>query len=312
MKIISKKLITLLILRGGMPSALAEIPLHIEDLMTDKGQVTLDATFSYANRNQQGVAIGSPLIVQTAPTSFTAIPTRVGETRTDTDISVATLGLRYGLTKNTELYGRSSYLWNGSRSTHFSETSSNQSNYFSDIWLGLNYRFLKDGETPALLGFVEVAVVERLKENSSKAKSWMLGATSYSVIDPVVLSFTAAYRFNQERINDTQRYKPGNFLLLNPSLAFAVNDRITLTGGAQWLNRQPDRINGSSQSFRRTTTDLIFGVAYGLSDTTSLAFSVTTNASGSSGSSARINLLHAFDKTPIPTSQPTLKKGNAT
>jgi hypothetical protein len=33
----------------------------------------------------------------------------------------------------------------------------------------LNYRFLKEGETPALLGFVEMALTERLKENSAAA-----------------------------------------------------------------------------------------------------------------------------------------------
>jgi len=296
---------------GSTASAWAELPLTIEDLITDKGKVTLDATFSYANSNQQGVATGEPIIVQTGPTSFITIPTRIGETRTDTDASVATLGLRYGLTKDAELYGRGSYLWNSSRSSNFSDASSSNINSFSDAWLGLNYRFLKDGETPALLSFIEVALVERLKESNSSAKSWMLGVTSYSVIDPVVLSMTAAYRFNQERMNGEQRYKPGNFLLLNPSLAFAVNDRVSLSGGVQWLSRQPDRLDGLSQSFRRTTTDLNFGVAYGFSDATSLAFSVTTNASGSSGSSVRLNLLHAFDKKSTLAPQPTLNKGNA-
>jgi len=94
------------------------------------------------------------------------------------------------------------------------------------------------------------------------------------------------------------------------SLAFAVNDRVSLSGGVQWLSRQPDRLDGQSQNFRRTTTDLNFGVAYGFSDATSLTFSVTTNASGSNGSSARLNLLHAFDKTSTSASQPALKKGN--
>ncbi|SDX91677.1 hypothetical protein SAMN04515617_10862 [Collimonas sp. OK242] len=311
MKLLPKHSCAALLLFGATSFASAELPLTIEDLITAKGKVTLDATFSYANSNQQGVAAGEPIIVQTGPTSFITIPTRIGETRTDTDTSVATAGLRYGLTKDAELYGRSSYLWNSSRSSSFSDTSSNSSNRFSDAWLGLNYRFLKDGETPALLGFVEAALAERLKESSSTAKSWLAGATSYSVVDPVVLSLTAAYRFNQERRDGVQRYTPGNFLLLNPSLAFAANDRVTLTGGVQWLSRQPDRIDGVSQSFRRTTTDLNFGVAYGLSDATSVAFSATTNASGSSGSSVRINLLHSFDKASTPASQPTFKKGNA-
>jgi hypothetical protein len=43
----------------------------------------------------------------------------------------------------------------------------------------------------------------------------------------------------------------------------------------------------------------------------SLAFSATTNASGGSGSSVRINFLHSFDKASTSASQPTFKKGNA-
>ncbi|PRC92848.1 hypothetical protein [Solimicrobium silvestre] len=124
--------------------ASAELPLTIEDLLTDKGKVTFDATYSYANNNQQGIAVGEPIIVQTGPTSFITIPTRIGETRTDIDTSAVTLGLRYGLSKDTELYGRGSYLWNNTRSSNFSDLSNSNSQQFSDAWLGLNYRFLKD------------------------------------------------------------------------------------------------------------------------------------------------------------------------
>lgn len=289
---------------------MAELPLTIEDLITDKGKVTLDVTFAYANNHQQGIAAGDAIIVQTGPTSFISLPTRIGETRSDTDTSIATLGLRYGLTKDAELYGRSSYVWNSSRSSSFSSISNNDSNRFSDAWLGLNYRFLTDGKTPALLGFVEAALTERLKESHSTAKSWLVGATSYSVVDPVVLSVTAAYRFNRERMDGARRYRPGNFLMLNPSLAFAVNDRVTLTGGLQWLNRQPDRTDGQSQSFRRTTTDLTFGLAYGLSAASTLAFAATTSASGNGGASIRMNWLYAFDKTSPSASQPAFKKGD--
>lgn len=46
----------------------------------------------------------------------------------------------------------------------------------------------------------------------------------------MVFSLTTAYRFNQSR-KDGEAYKPGNLFLLNPSIAFAVNDRVTLTTG---------------------------------------------------------------------------------
>ena len=292
-------------------SVLADLPLTVEDLITEKGKVTLDATVTYANNNRQGIASGESIIVQIGPTSFITVPTRIGEMHTDADTTIGTIGLRYGLTKDAELYGRGSYLWSASRSSSFSDVSNSNSNGFSDAWLGLNYRILEEGKTPALLGFVEVALAERFNESHSAAKSWLLGATTYRVIDPVVLSLTAAYRFNQERTDRDQRYKPGNFLMLNPSLAFAVNDRITVSGGVQWLNRQPNRLDGLTHHFRRTTTELNAGLAYGLSDATTLNFSISTYASGIGGANVRFNLLHRFGKRPDVTSQPFFKKENA-
>lgn len=142
MLLLMRKFHKIVMFLSCVPSlALAELPLTIEDLITDKGKATLDATFSYSNSNKQGIVTGDPIIVQTSPTSFITTPTRIGETRTDTDTTVATAGLRYGLTKNAELCGRGSYLWNNSRSSNFYDTSHSSDNRFSDAWLGLNYRF---------------------------------------------------------------------------------------------------------------------------------------------------------------------------
>ena len=59
--------------------ALAELPLTVEDLVTDKGKFKLDASFSYANVDRNGVSAGEPIQVQTGPTSFVQVPTAVGE-----------------------------------------------------------------------------------------------------------------------------------------------------------------------------------------------------------------------------------------
>ena len=207
---------------------------------------------------------------------------------------VGTLGLRYGLTAKAEIYGRVSYLHNSSRSSDLSGTSSSSDSRFADAWGGVNYQFKKDDDTPALLGFAEVALLEKHSKSSASFKSWMLGVTTYKAIDPVVLSLTAAYRFNQARQDGAADYKPGNLLFLNPSLAFAVNDRVTLTTGLQWTNRQADTLDGNAQGFRRTSTDLLLGAGYGVANGNTLNFTFKANASGRDGADLRLNWLRTF------------------
>lgn len=79
----------------------------------------------------------------------------------------------------------------------------------------------------------------------------MLGLTAYKAIDPVVFSVTAGWRFGSERQDGGQDYKPGSLILLNPSVGFAANDRVTLTSGLQWTRRAADRLDGKPQASTR-------------------------------------------------------------
>jgi len=276
--------------------AQAELPLNIEDILTDKGKVKLDTSLSYSNLERSGLSIGEPTIIQTGPTSFIALPASVvGESTTNSDSLVGTLGLRYGLTANTEVYIRSSYLSYGQRNTEADGTKNSvRNNRWADAWAGINYRFKDDGKTPALLGFAEIALFEKPIEKKSSFKSAMMGFTTYKAIDPIVLSLTAAYQFNKEREDKEAKYKPGNFVLVNPSVAFAVNDRITLTTGMQWISRAADRFDGQDLGMRRTSTDLVLGVGYGVSKGNTLNFTLQSNVSGRGGADLRFSWLYTL------------------
>ena len=207
---------------------------------------------------------------------------------------MGTLGLRYGLTGKAEIFARTSYLQSSSHSSDVLGTSSHSENRFADAWAGINYQFKKDDDTPALLGFAEIALRDKHEKSSSSFKSALVGLTTYKAIDPVVFSFTTAYRFNQSRKDGAANYKPGNLLLLNPSIAFAVNDRVTLTTGMQWTNRQADTWDGKAQGFRRTSSDLLLGVGYGISKGSTINLTFKSNVSGSNGADLRLNWLHTF------------------
>ncbi len=274
--------------------AYADLPLTVEDLITDKGKVKLEMSFSYANSNLQGVATAEPITIQTGETSFVTLPALVGDGQKNNDTMVATLGLRYGITGKAEAYTRASFLYTETRTNNLGSLSGDTDSRFADAWVGINYQFKQDNDTPALLGFTEVALREKYTKDSRSLKSWMAGITAYKAIDPIVFSLTAGYRLNQHRQDGNVNLKPGNLLFLNPSVAFAVNDRITLTTGSQWTSRHADRFGGKAQSFRRTSTDLLMGVGYGISKKSTLNFTFKQNASGQDGADLRLTYLHTF------------------
>ncbi len=277
----------------GVP-AFADLPLTVEDLITDQGKVKLDLSFAYANVDRQGVSTGAPIVVQTGPASFVTIPTAIGTSIGNSDTLVGTVGLRYGLTAKTEIYTRASGLTSSQRTSGLSGTSSSRETRLADAWAGVNVQFKKDDDAPAVLGFAELALAEKHRHDTASFKSAMLGITTYKAIDPIVFSLTAGYRFNQTRREGEQDLKPGNLLLVNPSVGFAVNDRVTLTTGLQWTRRQTDRIDGSPQGIARTATDLVLGAGYGFDRGNTLNATFKANASGSGGSEFRLNWLYTL------------------
>jgi hypothetical protein len=99
----------------------ADLPLTVEDLITDKGQFKLDLSIAYTKSDRQGVSTGAPISVQTGSTAFVELPTLIGESTGNSDIAVATLGLRFGLTAQAEVFARVSGLASQQRSRDWPE-----------------------------------------------------------------------------------------------------------------------------------------------------------------------------------------------
>lgn len=277
--------------------AQADLPLSLEDVLTDKGKFKLDTSVSYINGESRKSDLAAPIYIQTGNASFIPIPTDLQEKERNSDMFVGTLGLRYGLTGNTDLYGSMSYLWREER-TFDGETAQSdrqRDKYLSDVSLGISHTFLKDDKNPALIGFVEGNAYEKSRDKASSGKSWLLGATTYKAIDPIVLSLTTAYRFNgSKRLSEGQKFKAGNYWLFNPNIAFAANDRISLTGGVQWLGSQPSRLDGRRESVTNTATYAHFGVGFGFTKTTSLNVSARFKISGQNASELKLGMQHTF------------------
>jgi hypothetical protein len=274
--------------------AWADMPLTMEDLVTDKGKFKLDLSLAYANLGRNGVSTAEPITVQIGPTSFITLPTLIGDSVGNSDTIVTSLGLRYGLSAKAEIYGRLSGLTSKQRYSGLGRSDKSSESGFVDAWVGINYQFRGDKDTPALLGFAEIALSEKHASSNARFKSAMLGISTYKAIDPVVFSLTAAYRYNRSRHDGDTSYQPGNLFLLNPGVAFAVNDCVTLTTDVQWTRRAASRLDGSTQDTTHTATDVLLGIGYGFSRDNTLNITFKINASGRNGSELRGSWLYTF------------------
>lgn len=292
-----------LILTSFSTFSLADVPLTIEDLLTAQNRWRVGLGINYSNTNEQKISTGSPVLLQIGPVQYIALPTQIGESRTNSDTLSISPSLRYGLSGKTELYGRSTFIADSSRIQDTNGQHSESDSRFESLWLGVNHKFISEGKTPALLGFIEMAALENTRlsgknDNIDYAKSWLIGATTYRVIDPMVLSLTAAYRFNQTHDLDGASYKLGNYLVLNPSASFAVNNEITLSGGFQWIDSQPSELNGVSQGLRNTNTNLNLGLAWLWDERTTLNFSGNANVSGNGGAGLGLTWTYKLGDLP--------------
>ena len=238
-----QKIGLMIILSLMTQTAFADLPLKIEDLITDQGKYKVDFSLRYSNNEDQ---YSNALV--------------------NSDVVISTIGVRYGINPKLETYARASYVNNDTRLSDASGILTQSDADFNSAWLGLNYQFSEDNDTPAMLGYIEGALLEKRNDSTSSAKSWVVGLSTYRALDPIVLTLSTAYGFNQVRKEGLLDYKPGNYLSLSPSVGFAVNDSITLTTGFSWLNRWADETSNTIQGARTTSTSLNLGLGYSPSE----------------------------------------------
>lgn len=276
------------------------MPLTVEDLLTAENRFRLEFSLNYANSDRRNVDSIFDLI-QTGTGQFVLLPVDVGEERRNSDFLAATLGFRYGLTKDTEILIRLTGTADDVRIEKTNETYSRSGQRLSDWVIGVNHQLSPDNDTPAFLGFAEVTVAENTSFDDSEfvyGKSGQIGFTTYRAIDPLVLSLTTGYRYAGKRKINNQTINPGDLLFINPSVGFAVNNEITLTGGLQLKFRAKDKVDGSSQGIRTSQTDLEFGVGYSSSKRMTLNFTARADVSGDTGAHIGFNLLYKFGELP--------------
>jgi hypothetical protein len=107
-----------------------------------------------------------------------------------------------------------------------------------------------------------------------------------------VLSLSAGYRQSWQRHNGVNQVDPGDLLFINPSIGFAVNNQVTLTGGVQFKFRGKDKIDGSELGIRTSQTNLELGFGYASSEQLTINLSIRNDISGNTGAQANLRLLY--------------------
>ena len=268
----------------------ADLPLSLDELLTHQKQIRLELGLTYANSQYKGLVSGEPVLIQVSPAQFVTVPSQIGESNSFSDTQVFTLGGRYGVNSRTEIYSRLSAISTQNRRIVFNQPQYQQDDYVSDLWVGVNHVFIQEGKNPALLAFAELAAYEATPSESDSAKSLLIGFTTYRVSDPIVFSVTTAYRASAERkLTNGSFYTPNNYLLLNPSIGFAVNADVTLNFGWQWRNMTASKTDDHTNGLRQTITDLTLGAGWGLSKKSTVNFSIKSNLSGNEGAELGMN-----------------------
>jgi len=282
----------------GVPWARADLPLTVENLLTEANRWRIEMGVTYAGSDQRNLDARFTTL-QTGPGQFITLPAVVGTARQNRDTLILTPGLRYGLSLDTELYTRFSTIFDDTRIQNIGGNSHRFTKKFSDVQLGINHRFSYDDQTPACLGFIEIVLAENTAFSGndwSYGRTGLVGFTTYRSTDPIVLALSGGYRFSLERNTPAGHIDPGDVLFINPSIAFAVNNLVTLTSGLQWQWQQQEVVNGIETGIRTTRSQIELGLGYAWSRQTSLQLNTRADVTGDSG--IQVSLVWIY-KVPV-------------
>lgn len=293
----------------GLPffalTAHADLPLTVADILADKNRFKLDTDVSYYNHHKSSVATQGFSVVDLGQGRAIYMPS-LGESHSNTDSVIMGLGLRYGVSDRLEVGIKGNGIYRYARHQSGSELGSTSDNYLNDISISTQYQLTKNHKKfPDSLAFGELSVYDNTQGLKRKnASSALVGFTTYTVNDPIVLSLTGTYQYQPRRETNTGGHVDlGDTATLNGSVGFAVNPDITLTGGVGVRHKWADKGELGKLENNSTQTTLNLGLAYAMTARSNLTANVRTPISGDGGSTLSVGLTSKLGKLPPPLSQ---------
>lgn len=251
----------------------ADLPLTVENLISDKGKISINTEFVYGNSKSNQTQITGIIPIQIGNNSHINLPTDIGESKNQSEYLVSAIGLKYGIGKNSDIGINIS----GSHQSQHNLNTNDKSSHsqFNELSFTGSYQFLDDGKYPALVGFYDVGLLEKRENKNVHFSNMSAGLTIYKSYDPIVLSLTTGYKYNFEKSINNQTTKPSDIFFINPQAAFAANEKISLLAGATFRHIGSQKQNKEIINSSRNDTDISFGVGYGLDNDANLNFTTT-------------------------------------
>lgn len=287
--------------------AFADLPLTVEDLITDKNKFKLITNLNYYNQSQRNLIEQGYSVVDLGNGRTITLPNPSTEGVSNTDSLIGTLGLNYGVTDKWEIGAKVNALHRQTRQNTSDENHQNSDTHLQDISFTTQYQTTENHKKfPNSLIFSEISLYDKTDDLNSKTfSSALIGGTVYTVNDPIVLSLIGSYQYNAKRdiLTQNKTVDIGDVLSVNGTVGFAVNPDITLNTGVGWQLRQADKINGTNLGIKHTQTNLNLGLAYALSQRSNITANVRTNISGNGGSTFSVGLTTKLGELPPPLSE---------
>ena len=265
-----------LVLLTTLPFIVMAKPVYVDEILTEQNEVKLDVSMAYSNI-QRANGVQSAYTYQTQNGDFVSIPTYVGDTKTNQDYLNYSFTLRYGLTKDLELF-TSANLYNSETKTSLNDTfHSISSKGFNSLNFGFTYQVKKESDTPSLLLGLSTNIIDKTKFNTktltSHFKQYRIFATSFYTVDPVVFLTTASYGVNLKKSLDENSIENGNIFTLSPQVYFAVNPYTSLNWGVKYSHYGENFINNKQVSNSASSISFLMGMSYEFSAKTVLTMS---------------------------------------
>ncbi len=267
-----KKTITILTIS---PLVLFSKAVKVDEILTDAKKFKLDISLSYSNINKKQNLI-APITYQTTNGDFISIPTFLGNSKTNQDYINYGLNLKYGFSKNLEVFTNLNFFTSDTH-IHDNKFNSKSDKGFNNLNIGLIYQVKKENEKPSLLVGTSMNLIERVKfSNNHKKdlnfKSYSFFVTSYYTIDPIVFLLKTNYRLNLKKRSKNETIDSADILTISPNIYFAINPYTSLNWGVSYQYKGKDKINEDIVSNSGSSVGYLFGVNYEISSKYNLNF----------------------------------------
>lgn len=272
----------------------ADLPLTVENLISDKGKVTLESSLIYGNSKAKDIQVLGSIPVQVGTNAYISLPTQFGNSELQSDYLVASVGAKYGISKKADIGIRVNGIYHSQRNLNLEAEQSRKNTDLSDISLTGSYQILNDDKYPAIVAFSELGLIEKRQNKNTHFSNLSLGLTTYRSYDPVVLSLTAGYKHYLNKTVNQYKIQPSNILFINPQVAFIANDRVSLLAGVNFRYIGTQKIDDTVSSKQRNDTDFNFGVGYGLNNHANLTFMTTLKQGFDNSSEFRLSYSKKF------------------